>query len=139
MCLFLLPVSLNCRPQISQGKGPENVKGYKLLSSNAPIATLPDYRNPLTHITFDLMTAWPLRIGWTDANMPHILSSELLNSVSISKSKDSFLEFIFVAHFSPKWYFSWCFSLANLDLKYSSQKEHLKGRSWVCRIMCSCR
>lgn len=22
MCLFLLPVSLNCRPQISQGKGP---------------------------------------------------------------------------------------------------------------------
>ncbi|TNN54367.1 hypothetical protein EYF80_035447 [Liparis tanakae] len=28
--------------------------------------------------------------------------------------------------------------LANRDLKCSSQKEHLKGRSWVCRIMCSC-
>lgn len=40
---------------------------------------------------------------------------------------------------SPRWYFSWCLSLANLDLKYSSQKAHLNGRSWVCRIMCSCK
>lgn len=39
----------------------------------------------------------------------------------------------------PKWNFSWCFNLANLDLKNSSQREHLKGRSWVWRIMCSCR
>lgn len=39
----------------------------------------------------------------------------------------------------PRWNFSWCFNLANLDLKYSSQREHLKGRSWVWRIMCSCR
>lgn len=45
----------------------------------------------------------------------------------------------FVTVLSPKWNFSWCFNLANLDLKYSSQREHLKGRSWLWRIMCSCR
>lgn len=33
MCLFLLPVSLNCRPQISQGNGPEKETGDKLVCS----------------------------------------------------------------------------------------------------------
>lgn len=32
MCLFLLPVSLNCLPQISQGKGPEDEKNSAVLS-----------------------------------------------------------------------------------------------------------
>lgn len=38
MCLFLLPVSLNCLPQISQGKGPEDEKNSTDLSYT-PVVT----------------------------------------------------------------------------------------------------